>query len=277
MLSRIMNFSAEELTLLRTVARIRQNKHFKSALVAVIVIALLAGVILALSTTYSLRVVESSSMSIPFNYSPPGRYTWDYVWLTLTHPFNRTLNVGDIIVVQRVDPQDLNTNYPESDIIVYQKPDTPADTPIVHRIVAVNNVDGTLYFQTKGDGNPSVGWPAVPSPSDYDSANGIYHTSPNGVSQDLVIGKVVTRIPYFGWITLLLRGTSWALPLIVAIILVLIVLEFILPVIRKNEKKEQPTQTEPQQPVDNPPQPSPIDDPTVAALASLPRLTPKTG
>ena len=201
-------------------------------------------------------------MSIPFNYSPAGRYSWDYFLLTLSHPFNRTLNVGDIIIVQRVDPQDLNTNYPNSDIIVYQKPDTPTDTPIVHRIVAVNNVDGKLYFQTKGDGNPSVAWPAVPSPNDYDSTNGIYHSSPNGVPQEFVLGKVVTRIPYFGWITLLLRGTSWALPLIIAIILVLIVLEFILPVIRKNDKKEQPAQTESLRPVDNPPQPSTSDTDT---------------
>jgi signal peptidase I len=258
--------------------KIRQNKHFKSAIVALIVIAVLASVFLALSTTFSLRVVESSSMSIPFNYAPAGQYSWNYVWLTITHPFNRTLNVGDIIIVQRVDPKDLNTNYPNSDIIVYQVPDDPvAKTPIVHRIVAVNDVNGTLYFQTKGDGNPSVAWPKVPPASDYDSANGIYHTSPNGVPQDLVLGKVALRIPYFGWITLLLRGTSWALPLIVAVILVLIVLEFVLPVIRKSDKKEQPAQNEPQQPVDNPPQPPPIDGTTVAVLSRLPRLTPKTG
>jgi signal peptidase I len=236
--------------------KIRQNKHFKSAVVAVIVIVVLAVVFLALSTTYSLRVVESSSMSIPFNYAPAGQYSWNYVWLTITHPFNRTLNVGDIIIVQRVDPKNLNTTYPNSDIIVYQVPDDPAKTPIVHRIVAVNDINGTLYFQTKGDGNPSVAWPAVPPSTSYDSANGIYHTSPNGVPQDLVLGRVALRIPYFGWITLLLRGTSWALPLIVAIILVLIVLEFILPVIRKNEKKEHPSQTESPQPVDSPGQPS---------------------
>ena len=249
--------------------KIRQNKHFKSAIVALIVIAVLASVFLALSTTFSLRVVESSSMSIPFNYAPAGQYSWNYVWLTITHPFNRTLNVGDIIIVQRVDPKDLNTNYPNSDIIVYQVPDDPiAKTPIVHRIVAVNNVNGTLYFQTKGDGNPSVVWPKVPPSSDYDSANGIYNTSPKGVPQDLVLGKVALRIPYFGWITLLLRETSWALPLIVAVILILIVLEFVLPVIRKSDKKEQPVQTESPQSVDNPEQPSTSDTPTEEPASS---------
>jgi signal peptidase I len=186
-----------------------------------------------------MRVVESSSMSIPFNYMPAGQYTWDYFWLTITHPFNRTLNVGDIIIVQKVATEDLNTNYPNSDIIVYQVPGQPDKTPIVHRIVAVNNIDGTLYYQTKGDGNPSVVWPTVPSASDYDSVR-IYGSSPNGVPQDLVLGKVVMRIPYFGWITLLLNSQKWIFGVIIAIIALLIVLEFVLPILKK---KEQPTQT----------------------------------
>ena len=73
------------------------------------------------------------------------------------HPFNRTLNVGDIIIIQGVDPETLNTNYPNSDIIVYKKPADPEDTPIVHRIVASYEINGTLYFQTKGDGNAISG------------------------------------------------------------------------------------------------------------------------
>jgi hypothetical protein len=109
----------------------------------------------------------------------------------------------------------------------------------VHRIVAVNNINGTLYFQTKGDGNGDQ-WPTVPTSYQYDS-NIFYHNG-IGVPQDLVEGKVVMRIPYFGWATLFLRNNTWGLPLIVGIILLLVVLEFIIPLIRKEIGAEKKTQ-----------------------------------
>ena len=81
-----------------------------------------------------------------------------------SHPFDHTLHIGDIIIIQKVNPADLNANYPNSDIIVYENPTDPTSTPIVHRIVATYKVNGTLYFQTKGDGNGDK-WPATPSAS----------------------------------------------------------------------------------------------------------------
>jgi signal peptidase I len=123
------------------------------------------------------------------------------------HPFNRTLNVGDIIIVQGVDPKTFDTNYPNSDIIVYKNPTDPEDTPIVHRIVTRYEVNGTLYFQTKGDGNGQK-WPAVPSSSEYDS-NTVYPGNGQGVPAELVEGKVILRIPYLGWVTLILNQYTW--------------------------------------------------------------------
>jgi signal peptidase I len=148
----------------------------------------------------------------------------------LEHPFDLTLDTGDIIIILRVDPKDLNTNYPNSDIIVYQNPNSPADAPIVHHIVAVDNINGTLYFQTKGDGNQQQ-WPTIPRSSMYDS-NIIYNGHGRGVSQNLVEGKVIMRIPFLGWVTLLMRGTSWALPLIIGIIVLIMVLEFVIPLLK---------------------------------------------
>ena len=56
-----------------------------------------------------------------------------------------------------------------------------------------------------------------------------------------MIGKVVMRIPYFGWVTLFLRNNSWGLPVVVGLILLLVVLEFVIPIIRgKTGKAEQP-------------------------------------
>jgi hypothetical protein len=46
------------------------------------------------------------------------------------------------------------------------------------------------------------------------------------------------RIPYFGWITLFLRENPWGLPVIIALILLLIVLEFVIPIIRGKQGNE---------------------------------------
>jgi signal peptidase I len=214
---------------LSIVTRIRRNEYFKSAIVIGIIIAVVLGFFfglqLALGTNVPVRVVESGSMCVPYDGACNG-------W---SHPFDHTLHVGDIIVIQKVNPEDLNTNYPNSDIIVYENPTDPTSTPIVHRIAAVDNINGTLYFQTKGDGNSATKWPNVPSPQQYDSRT--LWSSGQGVSQDLVIGKVVMRIPYFGWITLFLRNNSWGLPVIIGLIMALVVLEFIIPILRSKEGK----------------------------------------
>jgi len=211
--------------------KIRHNEYFKSAVVILVILGLVLGFFfglqLALNSPVPVRVVESGSMCVPYSGACDG-------W---THPFEQTLHVGDIIIIQGVDPKDLNTNYPNSDIIVYQKPNDPSATPIVHRIVAVNEVDGKFYFQTKGDGNGQR-WPAVPSPSEYDSQQLWHSDNGLGVPQELVVGRVVMRIPYFGWITLFLRENNWGLPVIIGLILLLIVIEFVLPVVKKKKEKK---------------------------------------
>ena len=225
--------------------RIRRNEYFKSAVVIGIIIAVVLGFFfglqLALGTGVPVRVVESGSMSLPLNFITGPPYSLNDFLLTLEHPFDRTLDTGDIIIIQKVDPKDLNTNYPNSDIIVYQNPTNPSNTPIVHRIVAVDNINGTLYFQTKGDGNEQQ-WPLIPPSSMYDSKV-IYDGHGQGVSQNLVEGKVILRIPWFGWITLFLRENSWGLPLIIALILLLVVVEFVIPVLRGKKTPQQETET----------------------------------
>jgi len=217
-------------------AKIKKSDNLKSAVAITLVVALVLGFFIglrvALNTDVPVRVVESGSMCVPYDGACEG-------WLSADHPFDQTLHKGDIIIIQAINPQDLNTNYPYSDIIVYQKPTDPTDTPIVHRIVAVENIDGILYFQTKGDGNGQK-WPATPSPQEYDS-NTLWSTR-QGVPENLVIGKVVMRIPWFGWVTLFLRSNPWGLPIIISLIVLLIVVEFVIPIIRK--KKPQPAETE---------------------------------
>ena len=213
-----------------------KNEYFKTAvaimLIVAIVLGFLFGLQLVLHTSDPALTVESGSMSIPYDSA-------DSFWLSIAHPFDRTLSIGDIIIIQGVNPKDINTNYPNSDIIVFHDPDDPS-TLIVHRIIKTEVVDGTIYFQTKGDGNGNP-WPQTPQsgldPWDY--------SNPPGVPQSMVIGRVVMRIPWFGWVTLFMRDNSWGLPVVIALILLLVVIEFIIPILRE-KKPEQPNTTQPQ-------------------------------
>jgi signal peptidase I len=204
--------------------KIRKNEYFKTvvaiALIAAVILCFFFGLQFALGTAVPLRVVESGSMCVPYDGLCNG-------W---SHPFDQTLHVGDIIIIQAVDPEDLNANYPNSDIIVYKNPS--GVTPIVHRIVEKQQIDGVWYFKTKGDGNGPILWPDVPYK--YDNI-----PDARGVPQSLVEGKVIMRIPYFGWITLLLRNNSWGLPLIIALIVLLIVVEFVIPIVKGKRKAAQ--------------------------------------
>jgi signal peptidase I len=213
--------------------KIRRNEYFKSAIVILLIVSVVLGIYFgvqfALGTAVPIRVVESGSMCVPYDGLCNG-------W---SHPFEQTLHVGDIIVIQNVNPADLNANYPNSDVIVYENPTNPTATPIVHRIVEKYKDNGTLYFQTKGDGNGQK-WPKIPSHQEYDSLT-LWSTG-QGVPQNHVIGKVVMRIPYFGWITLFLRNNTWGLPAVVALILLLVVLEFIIPIVKSKRSKPQEEQ-----------------------------------
>ena len=201
-----------------------KNDYFKTVVAIVLIIAVVLGLFfglqIGLHTSYPALTVISGSMSIPYGASD------DNFWLSISHPFDRTLSVGDIVIVEGVNPKDLNSNYPNSDIIIFH---SPIDGElIVHRIVSEETVNGTIYFQTKGDGNGNP-WPAQPT-SGFDPWD---YNNPPGVPQNLVVGKVVMRIPWFGWITMLMRDNSWGLPIIIALIMVLIIIEFVIPILRE--------------------------------------------
>lgn len=211
--------------------KIFKNDYVKAAvtigLMAAIVLGFYFGLAVALGTWVPLRVVTSGSMCTAEN----GCDGWSCA-------FEHTLHRGDIIVIQNVKPEELNADYPNSDIIVFQKPTThenPDETPVVHRIVEKYQVDGVWYFQTKGDGN-GLDWPASVDVSDYDSHGALWSTG-EGVPQDLVLGKVVMRIPYFGHITLIMQENNFAVPLVVLLIVLLVGVQFVAPAVRAKKKK----------------------------------------
>lgn len=213
-------------------SKILQNEYVKSGIAIIVIVIVVLGFFFslrfALNTDVPVRVVESGSMCVPSGYYCDG-------W---SHVFDQTLHVGDIIIIQGVKPEELNANYPNSDIIVYINPTDQSATPIVHRIVERNEVDGTFYFQTKGDGNPHEKWPNPVPASDYDSQT-LWPGGPDeGVPEDLVLGRVVMRIPWFGHITLFLQKNPYGLPIVIALIILLLIVEFIIPIIKKTKEQE---------------------------------------
>src|SRR3989337_2540787 len=198
--------------------KIWKNEYFQTALVlgliALAIFGFWYGSQAVLNTQYPALAVVSGSMCIPYDGACEG-------WTSLTHPFLRTLHKGDMIIVQGVNPADLNADYPNSDIIVFHKPGNP-DELIVHRIVAINEVNGKLYFRTKGDGNGNK-WPRTPQTTEYDpwEDNGV-----PGVSQENVVGKVIMRVPLVANIVLLMRNPAGIFVAIVLVIL-LVIVEFV--------------------------------------------------
>jgi len=199
-----------------TLKKLWKNEYVQTAviigLIVLIVLGFWYGAQIALNTPDPALAVVSGSMCIPQDAQCDG-------W---RHPFARTLHIGDLIILQGVNPADLSADYPNSDIIVFHKPTDPSDL-IVHRIVAKEvSENGTIYFWTKGDGN-GITWPSTPSTAEYD---------PWGkISQDQVVGKVVMRIPWLGHIILFMRN-SVGLPIIIALIILLVIVEFIVPLFR---------------------------------------------
>ena len=216
--------------------KVWKNEYFKTVvailLIVTIVLGFLFGLQIGLHTSYPALTVESGSMCIQYDGN-------DNFWLSLTHPFDRTLSIGDIIIVQGVNSKDLNTNYPNSDIIVFHSPSDPSML-IVHRIVGTEVVNGTTYYLTKGDGNGNP-WPQTPQ-TGFDPWDS---NSPPGVPQSMVVGRVVMRIPWFGWITLFMRDNSWGLPVVIALILLLVIVEFVVPILREKKPEQQHTLQQP--------------------------------
>jgi signal peptidase I len=205
-----------------TFKKLWKNEYVQTAviigLIALIVVGFWFSVQMLLNTPYPALAVVSGSMCIPQAAECNG-------W---THPFERTLHIGDLIIIQGVNPADLKADYPNSDIIVFHKPTDP-DELIVHRIAAKEEINGKIYFWTKGDGNgrdSSDKWPNPIQPSDYD---------PWGkVSEDLVVGKVIMRIPWVGHFILFIRN-SVGLPIIIALMVILLIIEFIVPLLRRKK------------------------------------------
>ncbi|MEM1515039.1 MAG: signal peptidase I [Candidatus Bathyarchaeia archaeon] len=119
-----------------------------------------------------------------------------------------TLNVGDIIIIQKVTPAQLNVG----DIVVFRNPWEPYGTPIVHRIVNIRiDENGNYKVITVGD--------AIHAKMDQ--------FSPWDAS--LLIGRVIIRIPYLGNLYLFLSSipSKNMLTIIVVTIIIMLMMLFL--------------------------------------------------
>ena len=93
--------------------------------------------------------------------------------------FHNGFNKGDILFILGVKPEKLEVG----DVIIFQ---TERSTPIIHRIIEVDDRDGKKVFSTMGDNNK------------------LQLQSEKNIDESQIIGKAVLRpAPYLGWIKLI--------------------------------------------------------------------------
>jgi signal peptidase I len=104
------------------------------------------------------------------------------------------LNVGDLVIVEGVPANEIKVG----DIIVFDSP--PLTYSTIHRVVQIqNHSQNKIFFVTKGDANADVDAP---------------------VSEDLVHGRVVYRVPILGYLAL---DPSIAIILVMVIVVIIFI------------------------------------------------------
>ena len=96
-------------------------------------------------------------------------------------PFKNGFNKGDVIFLWRANRNNLNIG----DVLVFQ---ANKNQPIIHRLIDISNDNEKIFYQTKGDHNSRS----------IDS--GLEETH---ISEERVYGQALFRIPYLGWVKIL--------------------------------------------------------------------------
>lgn len=128
---------------------------------------------------------------------------------------------GDLLFLKGKNPATIKSGTiegKEGDIIVFDArtlPDwiNPPGDPIVHRVIDKTYDNGWL-FRTKGDANPTPdgGW----------------------VPESRILGVVCGRIPYIGWVKILLTDSGLLIPLLV-IVSALLIISIIWDIVKKED------------------------------------------
>lgn len=174
----------------KIIRKIWRNEYIRTALTLVLIFVIIYGganiiylaTQLALRTEYPALAVASGSM-LP------------------------TLNIGDLIIVQGVNPEKICADKLKGDILVFRNPYNPSEL-IVHRAVKIERRGSYYLITTLGDYYSRYGERDQFSPW----------------NSSLLIGKVIARVPYIGNLSLLFqaeRGTFSLLLVFIAAIFAL--------------------------------------------------------
>ena len=124
-----------------------------------------------------------------------------------------TIYRGDLLFVKGTDPADINNGSyqgdPAGDIIVFEATWSTSGEPIVHRVIDERYDyagSGIWEFRTQGDNT-------VSNP----------YVDPGWTSEEDVIGVVVGKIRYVGFVKIWLTESGLAIPLIVILALCLMI------------------------------------------------------
>ncbi|MEM3696493.1 MAG: signal peptidase I [Candidatus Bathyarchaeia archaeon] len=181
---------------LETLKKLWKNEYFQTIITLILLVVLVFGfwyiTQTALRTEYPALAVASQSM-LP------------------------TLNVGDLIIVQGVPPEEINAAPMTGDIIVFKK---AGNDLVVHRAIEKISGRNGYLFVTKGDNNPSP--------------------DPEKVDGKAIVGRVVARIPWIGNFALLLHSQQ-NIFLFTIFILILIAIFLFFPFETKEEKESEET------------------------------------
>ncbi|MEM2241555.1 MAG: signal peptidase I [Candidatus Bathyarchaeia archaeon] len=163
--------------------RLIKNEYFEAiatlAIISMIILGFYTSVQIALGTENFALAVASGSM-LP------------------------TLNIGDLIIVQRADPAQIRADRLTGDILVFRNPWNPNEL-IVHRAIKIERKGNHFLVTTLGDN----------CEGDRDQF------SPWNSS--LLIGRVIGRIPYLGVLSLIIRSNRALYTLFIAVLVILVI------------------------------------------------------
>ncbi len=155
-------------------------------------------------------------LQISFNTESP-------IVVVISGSMEPTIHKGDLLFVRGIDAEYIKNGTAEDldgDVIVFNARglwfNAPQE-PIVHRVIGKYNISDTWYFLTKGDANILPDGGSVP--------------------ESRVIGVVVGRIPYIGWVKIFLTESGLLIPLLV-IISALLIISIVSDILKGDDEDE---------------------------------------
>ena len=126
--------------------------------------------------------VAASAVSVVMIWFAVGVFSY-FPNVIISGSMSPHINVGDIVIVQRIHPQEAAEKVQVGDVIQFRE----ETVRVTHRVIEIKEDDrGLPLFVTQGDANPNP---------DSDS-----------VEAERFVGKVVEVLPKAGWITIWMRS-----------------------------------------------------------------------